>query len=67
MAKIAAKRMGRPPGADFPQLLHIRLSGEMLSEIRALAKNRPDRQPTAIVVRELLAEALSHRRTKKST
>lgn len=64
MTKPQQKRIGRPPGSDFPNLLHIRISDEMLAELRALAKDRMDKQPTAHVVRELLAEGLSQRKPR---
>lgn len=56
------KRIGRPPGSEFPTLLHVRISKEMadsLDEISSLSLERP---ATAHMVREALADYIIAKR-----
>ena len=55
MAKSTQKRMGRPPGSEFPHLLHVRISDGMMTALDEITQNRLDTPSTAQLVREGLA------------
>lgn len=67
MAKGTQKRMGRPPGSEFPHLLHVRISDEMKLALGGITGRRMDRPSTAQLAREAFSmlierEAKSERR-----
>ena len=51
MDKQKTKRMGRPPGSEFPHLIHVRISEEMMTGVQEMAEKRMDRPTTAQLVR----------------
>jgi predicted transcriptional regulator len=49
------KRMGRPPGSEFPHLIHVRISGDMAEWLEQIADDRMDKPTMAALVREAIA------------
>lgn len=64
MAKSTKKRMGRPPGADFPHLIHVRISDSMKETLDNISAERLDRPSSAQLVREALMALVEKERRK---
>lgn len=56
--------MGRPPGSEFPELLHIRISSGMAEWLDQIADDRMDKPTVTHLVREALAEYIKEYRRK---
>ena len=67
MSSTKGPRRGRPPkeGTRMTKALTIRFPAPMWAEIEKLQKSRLDAPDSGSVVRELVAEALHHRKSKK--
>lgn len=48
-------RLGRPPGQDYPHLLHVRISDEMKEALEGIQDSRLDRPNMTALVREAIA------------
>jgi predicted DNA-binding protein len=61
------KRMGRPPGSEFPHLIHVRISAEMAEWLGQIAEDRLDKPTMAALVREAIARYCveDHRRNSQ--
>lgn len=65
MAKSTTKRMGRPPGSEYPHLLHVRISGGMMKALDEVSDERLDRPTTAQLVREGLTLLIERERKER--
>ena len=59
------KRLGRPPGQEFPHLLHVRISDDMKLELDRIQDARLDHPNTTALVREALALLIRRERQKE--
>jgi len=52
------KRMGRPPGQTYGDLIHIRIPEDLRLRVDAARQALPDRPTLAVFVRQALVEAV---------
>lgn len=53
-----ARPRGRPAGKDYPHLVNIRMSDDMIEALDAIRKRRSDKPNRTVLVRELLRKAI---------
>lgn len=54
--------MGRPPGQEFPHLLHLRITDEMREALEEIRNSRLERPNMTSLAREALAELIRRER-----
>lgn len=59
-------RLGRPVGSEFPELIHIRISGEMSEWLDVISDDRLDRPTVTQLVREAIADYIEKYRRNES-
>ena len=52
------KRMGRPPGREYGDLIHIRIPQELRERMDSIRGLLPDRPSMAVYVRQAIVEAI---------
>jgi predicted transcriptional regulator len=67
MSTTAKPKMGRPPGQEFPHLLHVRISDDMKVELDRIQDARLDRPNTTALVREALALLIRREKQRERT
>lgn len=52
------KRIGRPPGQEYGDLIHVRIPSELRARVDAARDKLPDKPTMAVFVRQALVDAV---------
>ena len=59
------KRMGRPPGQKYGDLIHIRIPDVLRARVDEVRESMPDKPSLAVFVRQALVDAVKKAEQKK--